>query len=68
MKAKRRVVPVQWTDMTIEDLPVVSAPSPLETLALKRLVRFMQRGNHNRVTRSAASGPRRMVQVLAQIS
>ena len=68
MKAKKRALPVEWTDVVIEDLPVVSARGALEAFAVKRQVHFMQRGNHNRVTRSAANGPRRMVQVLAQIS
>jgi hypothetical protein len=68
VKAKKRMLPVEWTDVVIEDLPVVPAPTALEALALKRLVHFMQRGNHNHATRSAANGPRRMVQVLEQIS
>ena len=66
MKAKKISLPVEWTDVVVEQVPVFSA-SALEVLAAARFVNFMQKGT-NRVTRSAANGPRRMVQVLSKIS
>jgi hypothetical protein len=66
MKAKKTLLPVEWTDVVIEEVPIVSA-MPLEVLAVQRFVRFMQK-SPSRVTRSAGNGPRRMVQVLSEIS
>ncbi|HEX4265539.1 MAG TPA: hypothetical protein VH597_14480 [Verrucomicrobiae bacterium] len=66
MKAKKTLLPVEWTDVVIEEVPVVSA-TPLEVLAVRRFVRFVQK-NPSRATRSAANPPGRMVQVLSEIS
>lgn len=67
VNAKQRVLPIEWTDVLIENVPVVSA-TPLETLTARRFAQFMRRGNYNHATRSAAKQPRHMVQVLAQVS
>jgi hypothetical protein len=66
MKAKRTLLPVEWTDVAIEALPIFSA-TPLEVLAVRRFARFMQK-RPSRVTRSAANHPRRTVQVLSEVS
>jgi hypothetical protein len=66
MKAKRTLLPVEWIDVVIEAVPIVSA-TPLEVLAAQRFARFMQKAP-SRVTRSAANPPRRMVQVLSEVS
>ncbi|HWD93172.1 MAG TPA: hypothetical protein VG938_12580 [Verrucomicrobiae bacterium] len=66
MKAKKTLLPVEWTDVVIEEVPVIS-PTALDVLAVQRFLRFV-RNRPSRVTRSAANGPRRMVQVLSSVS
>jgi hypothetical protein len=63
MKTKKTLLPVEWTEAVIEDVPVTFA-SPLEVLAIRRLISFVRR-SQDRATRPAANGC--AVQVFAQI-
>jgi hypothetical protein len=66
VKAKKRLMRVEWTDVFSEQVPVVSA-TPLEMLAAKRFVEFMQRGARSRATRSATNKPQRNAKVFTQV-
>jgi hypothetical protein len=65
MKTKT-LLAVEWTDVAIENVPIVSATG-LEVLAAKRFLHFVERSNHNRATRLMANAPQRMAQVFAEI-
>ena len=60
------MLPVEWTDVVIEDVPIGSAAA-VECLAIGRFAGFVQKRG-SRVTRSAANGPRRMMQAYSHIS
>jgi hypothetical protein len=66
MKAKRTLLPVEWTDVVIENVPIMTA-ARLEAMAAGRLLHFVERGNHHHATRSPAKAPRHMVQVFGEI-
>jgi hypothetical protein len=46
VKAKKTLMTVEWREASIEEVPIVSA-TPLEILAVGRLLRFARQRNPN---------------------
>ena len=63
MKKKRVLVPVQWTDVVMERVPITGA-ALTAAAALSAESASLWRGNYTRATRFASGTPRRMSQVL----
>lgn len=59
MKTKRVRLPVEWTDVVIRQVGImVTGTKPV-------VAPVVAAGNYHRATRSAARGPRRMIQIFA---